>query len=65
MAPCPWSAFEPGTISFCLAFLIWNLDKWKALGDPHSHSITGHAVSHVLAAATIYRFFRHQDELVS
>lgn len=51
--------------SFGLAFFIWNLDKWKVLCDPRNHFVTGHAVWHVLAAITIYCYFRFQDKIVT
>lgn len=41
-----------------VAFIIWILDVKKILCDPENHIISGHAVWHLLSAATIYLFFQ-------
>ena len=47
-------------VSFTIAFLIWNADKWSLLCSPDNHLVTGHAVWHVLTAVAIWCFARQQ-----
>ena len=43
---------------FAAAFVFWILDVTKVLCDPGNHILTGHGVWHLLAAVSIYFFFR-------
>lgn len=47
---------------FALAFLSWILDFTKIACDPDNHLVSGHAVWHVLNAASLYCASRYYEQ---
>jgi hypothetical protein len=51
-----------GTFAFALG--IWTLDLTGAVCAPQNHVFNGHSLWHVLTAACLYFFYRHQEQFV-
>lgn len=51
--------------TFAVAFGVWVLDLRGVACAPTNHWFTGHSVWHLMSAACLYFFYRHQEQFVA
>lgn len=57
-----YRALLQGCALFILAYVFWNLDRYRIVCDPNNHILNGHALWHIITAVAIFYIYKFYSQ---